>query len=295
MNVFLNSGKLKETLLADKKKKRNIEAIPSELVKVERVPLETTEDKSTKEQRLASLVQFIQTGPNYSDLDFTDDEMQGIRRKMSYLATGSTSAIAVICKGAGCPFNADCPFYLVGKVPIGKACILETSLLMEWRRKYIMEYQIDPDSMTELSFINELAEIELMLWRINKNLSKPEYAELVMDEAVGIDREGNVISKKAVSAFLDAKDRLLKQKGKVVKAMVGDRENQYKKQAALREKANNDPSSESADLRRTIRAVIDQAKQLKKTGGQLPVEQTVSPDDLINNLIDLENEEEKKV
>src|SRR5574343_2086200 len=170
------------------------------------------EDKDSARQRL---IKFLGADPaDYSHLHYSEEEAQRIRYHLTHLSTGSTAAIPIYCGGERCPWAFSCPFLAVGKPPLGLPCLVEQNLLVEWRRKYIMEYEIEPDSMTELTLVNELAEIELMLWRVNKNLAKPENAELVQDEAVGFDRQGNPLTKRTISAFMEMKEKLLNRKAK---------------------------------------------------------------------------------
>jgi hypothetical protein len=179
---------------------------------------------------------------------------------MTNLSTGSTAAIPLTCAGVRCPFADTCPLHQIGQAPIGESCLIEVKLLQLWRESFVLEYDIDPESMTELFLINELAEVELMLYRINKNLAKPEFAELVQDEVVAVDREGNTLTKRAMSAFLMAKETLLNRRNRVIKLMVGDRQEKYKRDAALKLRTDNDPSMNTAELRRELQSLIQAAK-----------------------------------
>ena len=85
-------------------------------------------------------------------------------------------------------------------------------------------------------------EIEVLQIRLNLALARPENAELVIDQTVGIGREGTPIIQKMISPFLEQKQTLTKRKSQIVKLMVGDRQEKYKKQAALKEKDETDPS-----------------------------------------------------
>jgi hypothetical protein len=246
----------------------------------------------------SNFFKFLELNPNdYSDISFTPEEANSIRRHLQWLSTGSSAAIPLLCSGKMCPFSQQCPFFTVGKVVIGKPCPIEINLLNEWTRLYAFEYDVDENSFTELQVIRELAEIELMLWRLNNNISKPENAELIQDVVVGVDKQGNVFTKKETTAFFDAKERLNNRKSRLVKLMVGDRQEKYKKEAALKTKSSQDPSSSAANLRSKLQMLLEQAetttKQLREQSGIIEgtvvekvdsvEEQTLSPDDLISN------------
>jgi hypothetical protein len=247
----------------------------------------------------SNFFKFLELNPNdYSDISFTPEEARKISTHLSHLSTGSSAAIPIICGGAKvCPFSFNCPFVEANKVPLGRPCLIEVNLLNEWTRLYAFEYNIDENSFTELQVIRELAEIELMLWRLNENISKPENAELIQDVVVGVDKQGNILTKKETTAFFDAKERLNNRKSRLVKLMVGDRQEKYKKEAALKTKSSQDPSSSAADLRSKLQRLLEQAetttKQLREQSGIIEgtvvekvdsvEEQTLSPDDLISN------------
>lgn len=215
-----------------------------------------------KEIATKKLLNRLKVNPaNYTNLQFTPEEVTRITRYMSGLSTGSTAAMPLLCTGSGCPFAQSCVFQQMGKAPIGQPCIVEVQLLQVWRESYILEYDIDPDSMTELTFINELAEIELMLYRLNLNLAKVGNAELVQEETVAVDREGNVLTRRTVSAFMEAKEKLANRKAKIVKLMVGDRQEKYKKDAALKVRNEADASLQGANLRRELQSLIAAASE----------------------------------
>lgn len=250
-----------------------------------RVARELITKSPTKSGALDLLLDQLQASPDdYTDLEFTDRDLEIIRKRMTHLSTGATAAIPLICGGGTiCPFSQGCPFVQIGKPPLGRQCLVEVSLLNEWRRKYILEYDIDPDSMTELAFVNELAECELLLYRINKNLAKVEHGQLVIENAVGMDRDGNTITRIEVSSLFDAKERITKRRANTIKLMVGDRQEKYKREAALRIREDKDPSSSAAELKRELTKLMNEAKDLSRR--ELPPatepEEPLTPEDLI--------------
>lgn len=237
---------------------------------------------------------------DYSDLEFTEEELFHIKRRLQHLSTGSTAAIPLICGGATkCPFADRCEFIKLDKIrkkkdpktkritPVGRSCLVELNLVNEWTRLYIEEYQIDEDSFTELGMVRELAEIELMLWRINNNIAKSQNAELIQESIVGIDKEGNALTQIQPNTFFELKERLQSRKSRVIKLMVGDRQEKYKEAAARKTKDSGDPSSVASSLRKEMERVVAQmAKQtMEKQIQQLPSSGT-TPDDIIDEVIE---------
>jgi len=230
---------------------------------------------------------------DYSDLYFTREEMVAIKRKLQNLSTGSSAAIPLICGAKQCPFYNRCPIARVDEerklldphaksaLGVGKACLVELNLLNEWTRLYLEEYQVGEDSFTELQMVRELAEIEVMLWRLNNNLALPENAALVQEEVVGIDKHGNKLTRTAISSTFEAKERLQIRKSRLIKNMVGDRQEKYKEKAALKTRDSGDPSIIAAQLRREMLKQMDAIKQSALAAPAPVSHQLSSPDDII--------------
>jgi hypothetical protein len=227
---------------------------------------------------------------SYNDIKFTPEEELKIHQQLRAMSTGSVSMLPLVCKGPQCPWASRCMFQQIGKAPINKQCLIEINLLKEWRMVYFDEYSVDANSFTEITIINELAEIEVLLWRVNMSLSQAENAGLTQEASVGVDRQGNPIYQQQVSVHLDVRDRLLNRKSKLIKMMVGDRQEQYKKEAALKRREEKDPSQSQSDLRRKIEEMqrdFDKKRQvLEQTSGVIDAEfkekKILTPDDLLS-------------
>lgn len=225
----------------------------------------------------------------YKDVSYTQEEAYKIRQHMTHLSTGSAAVMPLICPGENiCPFSENCPFVSVDRerkrqynqdvqnredetveiphpemtTPVGLPCLVEKNLLNEWTRLYVQEFEVD-ESFVDLGICRELAEIEVMLWRINNNLSKIEYAEGIVDEVVAVSQQGTAYTKKAESALMKIKETHIARKTKLIKLMVGDRQEKYKKQAALKTTDKDDPSTTAAGLRNQIILMQTQLNQKK--------------------------------
>lgn len=230
---------------------------------------------------------------DYIGLSFSPEEKHNIDRHLRNLSTGASAATPLFCAGPACPFALRCPYQQMGKAPIGKPCIIEVQLLQHWTIAYMEEYQVDPNSFTEVGYCNELAEIEIMLYRLNQLISRPENASGTIDQMVAMANDGTPIVQKQISPFIEQKDKLLNRRSKIVKLMVGDRQEKYKKEAALKIREQKDPSQKMADVRRQIETLqrnlnmIDQ--DMEKT--LLPINQEIkqlqeilTPDSLLSSV-----------
>lgn len=267
------------------------------MTKTVAVKLDGTLIKSDGTTKKSDLFKFLDLHPDdYSHITYTPEEAARVRAHMMHLSTGATAAIPLVCAGEKiCPFAQKCPLVRITKerrkidptaesvVPVGLACLVETQLLSQWTKLYIDEYDIDPNSFTEISLIRELAEIELMLWRLNNNLAKPEHAEMIVQQDVGVDKQGNKLTRTELSSLFEAKERLNTRKARVIKLMVGDRQEKYKREAALKIRSDEDSSSSYASLRKRLDVVVRQAKtidlKLKQAEGKVIEGQIETPQD----------------
>jgi hypothetical protein len=255
----------------------------------------------------------------YKEVEYTKDEAIYIKQRMQHLSTGSAAALPLMCKGPQCPFVKKCPFVAIDEkrqadweiaqqegmtqfseppelqTPVGKHCLVEVNLLNEWTRLYIFEFDVDENSFVDLSMCRELAEIEVMLWRINNGLSKEDNAELIQETVVGTDRDGTPLTRKEMNTLVDVRERMVNRKSKLVKLMVGDRQEKYKREAALKTREEKDPSTSAAQLRNKITLLLKDAEtkvlQLQEKEGNVidvpyqedsPKEETITPESLID-------------
>ena len=160
---------------------------------------------------------------DYTDLEFTPEQAHKVHNHLLKLSTGATAMAPMYCGGDRCPFKERCVFYQMDKAPVGKQCLIEVELMKTWVMDYMTEFDVDPNNTTEVAYVNELAELQILEMRINMNLAKPGNAELVTDQTVGVDRDGDPILQKQISPFMELKDKIANRRSKVIKLMVGDR------------------------------------------------------------------------
>lgn len=231
----------------------------------------------------------------YTTMSFTPEEKRKIDMHLRNLSTGASAMIPLFCAGPTCPFANRCVYQQIDKAPIGKPCLVEIQLLQHWTIAYMEEYDVNPNSFTEVGYCNELSEIEVMLYRLNQLISRPENASGTIDQVVGISGQGEAIVQKQISPFVEQKERLLTRRSKIVKLMVGDRQEKYKKESALKIKENKDPSQKMADVRRQIEGLqrnlqlIDAEVSTKVIGVEerrVEKDENLTPDSLLSSLDD---------
>lgn len=172
--------------------------------------------------------------------------------------------------------------YIVNNV-VTHNCLIEVELMKEFIMRTVDEYDIDPANFTEIGFANELAEIEILLMRLNMNIAKAENAELVIDQTVGIGQDGTPLIQKQLSPFMEQKEKLYARRAKVIKLMVGDRQEKYKQEAALKVKLDADPSSRMSAMRAKLENLTRQLDEVGEKAGEISKQEGfLSPQDLID-------------
>lgn len=216
---------------------------------------------------------------DYTDIEFTPKEAAKVHNHLLKLSTGASAMIPLYCGGEICPFKERCVLFSMGKAPLGRQCLIEIELMRQWTVDFMEEFDIDPSVATEVGYANELAELAILERRVNMNLAKPTNAELVIDQIVGVDRDGDPIIQKQISPFIEMKEKMANRRSRIIKLMVGDRQEKYKMEAALKMKKEDDPSSKMAAMRTRIESLSRQLDKIdtEPTGGGL------SPEDVINS------------
>lgn len=218
---------------------------------------------------------------DYTDLEFTPEQARSVHAHMLKLSTGASAMTPMYCGGEICPFKERCIFWQMEKAPIGKQCLVEIELMRQWTVDFMEEFDVDPSVATEVAYANELAELAILERRLNMNLAKPSNAELVIDQVVGVDRDGDPMIQKQISPFMELKDKLSSRRSRIIKLMVGDRQEKYKMEAALKMKIETDPSAQMASMRTKLESLVRELNNIEKEVETTDGEK-LTPEDVIN-------------
>lgn len=220
---------------------------------------------------------------DYSDLNFTSAEAEQISRKIAQLSIGPTLALPLKCWPSRCPFASVCVFHSIGKAPgNGRTCLVEMNLVREWTMNLVEEYGVSQEDITDRFLLQELVEHQLTVYRINSNLSLPENADLVEETAIGQTREGDPITRKEILALMELKLKIQKRIDTIIKRMVGDRQEKYKKASALKTRDNADLSSSLASAAKELEVMT---RELRRTNN---TEELSQDEDIIDSILDEE-------
>lgn len=279
--------------MSDQKKNDSLR-IEDEVKPRKSLAIVTTETWGALEKKdKKSLKQILEAGAeDYSDISLDEQEEEQLVKVLKKMATGAAVFAPMNCAGSNCPFATQCPLARMGKAPINKPCLLEENMFKESTIAYVSEYEVDPNNFTELGICTELAEIEILQWRLNMTLRTPEHATLVIEQAIGQDPHGEAITQLQVSPVFEQKQKLANRKSKLIKLMVGDRQEKYKKEAALKQKSEEDASSQMSAVRAQLAEMEQQMRLKKKEADEVIDVQFVSAEDLIAQSLEEDDNEE---
>ena len=163
----------------------------------------------------------------YSDIVFTQAEAQKISMSLRTMSTGINAAVPMICAGEQCAFAKTCPYVEAGKPPLARGCLVEAQLITYWTKQFIEEFEVDVTNFTETQLVSELAEFNIYELRVTKYLAD-KHPTLMQDVITSIDNTGEVIENQEISRAFDLKERIKRDRMKVLESLMATRKERVK-------------------------------------------------------------------
>ena len=170
----------------------------------------------------------------YNDIQLTKDEQVSIARAFLDIELGTSTNLVMICSKRRCLYKDRCALYVSSKCPEGRECLHENKIIAVSMDQYMTSLEVDPQNYPEMVLVNQLVECELIDYRCNAILSN-DHTNLKMTSVIGLDQQGNVITKEEISHAWSIKDQIAKRKISLLESFTFTRKEKYKKQAALKE------------------------------------------------------------
>lgn len=181
----------------------------------------------------------------YEDLKFSEKEVAIIKKRMNSSSAGVSSAVPMICMGTSCPFASTCVYVELDKAPLGRSCLVEAQLISYWVEQFMEEFNVDPSRPSEVHLVSELAEINAYEMRITKYLA--EQNPTLLQDFESTNSMGDSITNKEISRAFEVKERLKKNRMRILEALMATREKQAKIAVQMASQ-NPESSSRFADL-----------------------------------------------
>ena len=121
----------------------------------------------------------------------------------------------------------NCPYFKEDLHELGEDCLMEEQLVAYWTQKYIDELDIDYNSISEMHLVSRLVEIDILDLRMTNYVSINDQ-DLMMDFISSADAQGNPLTNKGISVAFDVKERLEKQKLKILDTLNNTRDKKAK-------------------------------------------------------------------
>lgn len=121
----------------------------------------------------------------------------------------------------------NCQLHKMGKAPVGAPCIYEQDYLRSQTERYFEEFNVQPDSPTEMQMVAELAEIDLYERRVTQILSLT-HQDFSQEDIMGFDAGGNLIARDDISRYLNIKDKLKTRRNKLLESLMATRKERAK-------------------------------------------------------------------
>lgn len=193
----------------------------------------------------------------YDAIKFTKEEAAKISASLRHMTTGINSAIPMTCSGQQCPFATSCPYAQVQKAPIGGPCAVESQLIAFWTERYMEEFDVNPEHLTEVYMVSELAEFNIYEKRVTQHLAE-KHPTLMQDVVSGVDQTGQEIINEEISRAFDLKERIKKQRMKVLESLMATRKERVK--LNLEKFDDNGIASQASDLRTKLESIMNDIK-----------------------------------
>lgn len=121
----------------------------------------------------------------------------------------------------------NCQLYKMNKAPVGAPCIYEQEFLRSQTERYFEEFNVQPESPTEMHMVAELAEIDLYERRVTQILSIT-HQDFSQEDLMGFDAGGNMIAREDVSRYLNIKEKLKNRRSKLLESLMATRKERAK-------------------------------------------------------------------
>ena len=271
-DIFKKAKDIKNNILAKDQSEKNIQnqisvvkdKLPTE-IKPGHIGLSGIRIKEdgtlTKDSFIAKLAPQYD---RYSEIQLSEEEVKKVKASMASMTAGVNAAVPLTCSGNSCAFKNTCPFYQINKAPIGRPCLVESQLIEYWTAEYLDEFDVNPNKITEMHMVSELAELNIYEMRITKYIAE-NHQTLLQEVVTGIDSAGNIITNLDISKSFDLKERIKKQRMKVLEALMATRKENIK--VAVQVANTNTTANKIADLKQQLEKLSNDIRNTKVIEG----------------------------
>lgn len=171
--------------------------------------------------------------------------------RLDVLSSGNFAVMPRICTGlATCPMSHVCPFAL--NLPLKLQCPVEQRVVMDKMNGLLEELNTDSYQKTEFMLINRVVELELLDFRVTSALAGPAYQDMMVETITGSTNTGDFIKNEVLNPFFELKERISREKMKLLAVLVRTPQEKYKKKAALKEVTGDTYATKIANMNKKL-------------------------------------------
>jgi hypothetical protein len=189
-------------------------------------------------------------------LNLTEEEKKLVVRGMKNLSTGLRAAMPITCYGDSCPFKRQCPLHKIEKAPLGKECPIESMLLDMYSKRYIDEFEVTSDLMSEVTTMTMLAATHVLEMRafmlLGQENDDGQGATGLIRNVVGYDDDEKPIVQLQEHPAYNQLERAWRWRKNLLESLVGTRKEKYKRDAQMDNRSGESVSIAAANLKSTI-------------------------------------------
>jgi hypothetical protein len=148
---------------------------------------------------------------------------EGKKAAMAMLSTktGMYAKIPITCKTENCPYADSCALLPYGLAPYGEKCSWETALIETRYAGYMVEFNLDEASFSDLTTVAELINVDVLLERAKALISAEGIA--ITDVVAGITESGEQFTRPEVSKAMELYERHSNRREKLLDLMMATR------------------------------------------------------------------------
>ena len=211
------------------------------------------------------------------------DEQDALRvaKSIHSLRRGGSAGQRLICAGDDCEFNTACELWKTKTGPVinikdpqtgqvtsqqptaapeGKTCPYEEIVVQDARMRYATEFHDllqERDPKVVEGYINDLCQIEMMVWRCNMVMAF-DYANPLIQTAGAVTSDGRVIWTPAANPILEIQERLQQRKTRILNDLVKTPREKYKKEHAVGNQGDDSLGRAQAAKRAQLKQITGQ-------------------------------------
>lgn len=192
----------------------------------------------------------------YQEISLSREDALRVAKSVHSLRRGGSAGQRLICAADNCEFREACELWKTklgppisvkdpqtGQVsleqptaaPKGKPCPLEEIIVQDARMRYVMEFSdsiTNDDPKVIEGYINDLCQIEMMVWRCNMIMAY-DYANPLIQSPGAVTSDGRIVWKPEANPILEIQERLQQRKTRILNDLVRTPREKYKKEHAV--------------------------------------------------------------